>query len=105
VPTVRRWGDPIDHNGLWGRVKRSLSYCRWRLAGSSRRLPPEDPKAKVRWTFAGSDCRRAQPAGKGFSTCPDGRKSGRACLGGRGTRLPRGRPARLDLTRVKSNKN
>ncbi len=72
-------------------------------AGDGRGTP-EDPKANVQWTFAGSDCRRAQARRQGVLHGPDAGKSARACLGWRGNAPAGGRQARVDLTRVKSTR-
>jgi hypothetical protein len=111
-----RHADPDDPRDLFGLILRAgkrrgpkAGSAKAPESGDSAAEPDwtgatEDPKANVQWTFAGFDCRRAQARRQGAIHAPDACKSGRACLGGRGTRLPRGRQARADLTRVKSAK-
>ena len=78
----------LSFDGIWP-TKPQLLPCQVPLAN----MPPEDPNAKVRWTFAGPIAEGRQPAGKGLST----------------NLTPVIRPrllgqARADLTRVKSAK-
>jgi hypothetical protein len=77
----------------------ALVWLSYRMSSCAR-----TDKVTLRWSVARSNARRRKPQGEGGGSWDMAGKSGRACLGGRGTRLPRGRQAGSDLTRVKSDK-
>jgi hypothetical protein len=68
-----------------------------RRAGFNIRSSSEDPIAKVRWTFAGSDCRRAQARRQGAIRKPDASNPAAPAWAGAETRLPGGEGRPDDL--------
>ena len=77
-------------SGFWAIGWCLLTRRRLQHQGATFGLCPRADKVTLQWSVARPVARRRKPQGKGGWAWNTAGKSGRACLGGRGTRLPGG---------------